>query len=54
MEKAHELIKSISFDKFIVDHFFPLLKKFEEMESNFKKEQEGIKNLPKNQFFYTY
>ncbi len=41
MEKADELLKSIPFEKFIADHFFPLLKRIDELETNFKKDQEG-------------
>lgn len=41
MNKAHELIKPISMDQFIAEHFLPLLKKVDDLTLSLKNEQEG-------------
>ena len=41
MIKTEENIKIISFDEFFHKQYIPLLKKVEDLELNFKKEQEG-------------
>jgi len=41
-EFAPENFKNLSFEEFITKSYFPLLKKVDDMEQSFKKEQEGI------------